>query len=242
MINVVLEPSAKGFSKYCYLRYLTINLDFMASEHEKEEDYYYEVEMPVGMFSDAQVTTPCGMTGENGPLNKSDDPRSFFAPQRKEAELLWFTTGYVTYAFPLHLEKGFQPKELLLSFEICSEAPGFKTDYLSDITFRINGIKVTTYRSPGDFGGRRGYRSPDYWPIQCTQFGLLKTIRITEEGAFLDDKLVNPDLKISTLNLLNSDNLKFTVAVEDDVIYKGGVNLFGKHFGDFHQSIKLIIR
>jgi predicted transcriptional regulator len=83
--------------------------------------------------------------------------------------------------------------EIELSFEIASEAPDFADDWPSDITFYFNDTKLFTWTSPGDYGVKRGKLTPEWWP--SNQYGLLKTLHITQDGVTMGDK------KVSDVNL-----------------------------------------
>ena len=101
---------------------------------------------------------------------------------------------------------------------------------------------MVTFTSPGDFGGRRGNYTPQYWPITSTQFGLLKKITINEDGVFLDNKSVNKKITFKDLLLFDGSAIKLTIGIKDNAKHKGGINLFGKNFGDFNQAIVMKIK
>ena len=85
-------------------------------------------------------------------------------PERFQAGILWFTSGYVEYNLPNHLLPGQTLTELQISFEISSEYPGFNKDYPSDIHFSLNQTPLGVWVSPGDYGDRKGHISPAWWP------------------------------------------------------------------------------
>lgn len=94
----------------------------------------------------------------------------------------------------------------------------------------------------GDFGGRRGHYTPEYWPVTSTQFGILKTISVNSEGLFIDKTLVNSHITVSDLKLAVGNAIKLTIGIKEDAVHRGGLNLFGKNFGDYPQSIIMIIK
>lgn len=198
--------------------------------------------MPIGMFSQCNIAAPCGMLGNKGPLGEVDDPGVLFSPQRSQAECIWFSHGYITYNFPTFQLRSGPYSEISFSLELCSEAPHFNNNWPSDIVFSINGIELLTYTCPGDFGGKRGSFTPTFWPITSTQFGLLKTISINQNGGFLDNTLMNLDVTFDTLDLLQKDYLEFTIQVKKDAKHCGGLNLFGANFGNYPQHIVMKIR
>lgn len=171
-----------------------------------------------------------------------DKPSVFFSAERIKAELLWFSQGYITYKFPNDFKNDLKPKELSFSMEMCSEAIYYREKYPSDITIEINDVEITTWTSPGDFGGRRGTYSPHYWSLNSTQFGLLREFTVNEKGVFVNHVLDNPKITIANLKIQDSNEVKLTIRIKEDAVHKGGINIFGKNFGDHNQSIVMTIK
>lgn len=242
LISSYYKPGLKGTARYCSPELLHFDVflegDPAAEKAESEES----TEMPIGMFAHCHVSQPCGMLGKEGPIGEFDDPRVLFSPERVHAECLWFTTGYVSYNFPTVSLLKTKRSEISFSFECCSEAPYYNSDWPSDITLSINGNEITTFTCPSDFGGRRGKFTPQFWPITSTQFGLLKKLTVNEKGAFLDNVLVNPDITFSGLDLCAGNAIQFTLAVKEDAVHKGGINIFGANFGNYPQHIIMSVR
>ena len=113
-------------------------------------------------------------------------------------------------------------------------------DYPSDITLWVNGIEAGTWTSQSDFGGRRGKLNPDWWPDKNTQYGMLKTWKITEQGCYIDDDKAE-DHKLKEFNLDRKDYVSVRIGIKDNAKHKGGLNLFGEAFGDFAQNIVMKI-
>lgn len=134
------------------------------------------------------------------------------------------------------------PNEISFSLEICSEAPYYRDVWPSDITFLINDIEVLTWTSPGDFGGRRGIYTPKYWSTASSQFGLLKKISVSSTGVYLDNRLMHKNVRIADLGIANGKTVKFTVQIKEDAEHRGGINIYGKNFGDFPQAIIMTIK
>ena len=237
LIHVYYQPSLKGHMKICNKKTLNISLDF-SEEKTRTKSRKLIYEMAVGMFTDCEIKAPCGMTNLEGHF-AIDTPNNFFTPAKSTAELLWFSSGYVKYKFPNEIKPGEKIKNLCFSLELCSEAMYYREKYPSDITFLINDIELFTWTSPGDFGGRAGKYTPKNWPLTSTQFGLLKSVRIDSRGVKLDNIPVNNNINIEQLNLEKNDVISLTIKIKDDAIHKGGVNIFGKNFGDYNQSIIL---
>ncbi|MBR1676920.1 MAG: ArsR family transcriptional regulator [Clostridia bacterium] len=236
LIIVNYQPGIKGHAKYCSQTILSYTVNLDSTETDRENNNSFVIEMPIGQFSHCHIKAPCGMNGKDGRLGEDDNPRSFFRPERNQAEQLWFDRGYISYNFPSPEEKG-NFSGIEFSFEICSETVYYNNNWPSDITVYINDVEVLTFTSPGDFGGRRGKLTPEYWPIMSTQFGLLKKIAVNTEGVFLDNKMVSKKLTFDDLKLFDGTSIKLTIGIKDDAVHKGGINIFGKNFGDYPQAI-----
>ncbi|TXK85302.1 hypothetical protein [Paenibacillus sp. N3.4] len=126
------------------------------------------------------------------------------------------------------------------SMELCSEAPHYDNDWPSDITVWVNGLEIGTWTSPGDFGGRRGKLNPAWWPDLSTQFGSLKTWRVDETRSTLDDVEVSTTT-LQQLSLLSNSFIGMRIGVKENARFKGGLNLFGKRFGDHEQDMVMRI-
>lgn len=180
------------------------------------------------------------MIGKENKLIEFDEPNNFFTPERVNAECLWFSQGFVSYNFPTPPEEHADKlNEVTFSFEICSETTCYNNTWPSDITIFINKIEILTFTSPGDFGGRRGKYTPEYWPVTATQFGLLKNVTVNDRGVFLDNQLLHDNVIFSDLKLFDGTSIQLSIGIKDDAKYKGGLNLFGKNFGDYPQAIKM---
>ena len=118
----------------------------------------------------------------------------------------------------------------------------YRNDFPSDITFWINDKEIATYNSPGDFGGRRGKYSPSYWFINSTQFGILKTITVNNNGVYIDNINVSKNITLNDILVYNCPFIEFKIGIKDDAIHKGGINIFGKNFGDYNQAILMKIK
>jgi predicted transcriptional regulator len=196
--------------------------------------------MPIGAFTDCQVTPTCGLLSATGIIGLLDDPASFYEPDRRDAQLVWFHQGYIEYRFPNRLPAGAQPDSLRLSMEVCSEAPLFNIDWPSDITVWINGIEIATWTSPGDFGGERGRLTPEWWTPRNTQYGLLKVWHVSEQGTEIDGML-SSGISIRDLRLNDHAFILVRIGIKPDADHLGGLNLFGSRFGNYPQDLILRI-
>lgn len=241
LVLITYQPSAKGHVKMCSAMVMSLEVKYDLIERKKQSEAY-TVEMPVGMYAECNVSSPCGIAGVEKRLTTPDNPAFLNSPERKDAELLWFSHGYVAYKFPYSVTGGGTLNEITFSLEICSEAAYYRNVWPSDITFSINDIELLTWTSPGDFGGRRGVYTPEYWPVTSSQYGLLKSIKVSADGVFLDNQLVHRNVRVDDLKIRNGDAIKFTIQIKDDAVHCGGINIYGKRFGDFPQAIVMKIR
>lgn len=206
---------------------------------QREEASYYQDDVRIGYFTACSVTPTCGLATGDKVIGSFDDARAFTFPEHFDADILWFTSGYVEYGLPNHLQAGQTLRELQISFEISSEFPGFNEDYPSDIHFSINGLPLGVWVSPGDYGDRRGYLTPAWWPENCNQYGLLKTLIINGEGTFLDGSQKLSGVTASDLALDYNSQISFRIEVPRDTANCGGCTLFGERFGDHNQALRV---
>ena len=117
-------------------------------------------------------------------------------------------------------------------------APGCSRDWPSDITVWINGQEVGTWTSPSDFGGVRGKLTPHWWRQTATQYGLLTHWSVTTDGGYVDGTRVS-DVRVKDLDLEDHLSIRVRIGVKDDARHRGGLNLFGRGFGNYDQDLVL---
>ncbi len=230
-----VQAGVRGTMKLCsrMTDLMTINL----IAQEQRAHHVGEISMPIGCFTGAGDIKPtCGLVAVDGPIGTPDDPLTFFLAERFAAQLIWFRQGYLEYKFPTLPLKHVLLESIEISFEACSEAINYRPEWPSDISLFINGVRIGTWLSPGDFGGRRGLNNPDWWSDICSQFGHLLTWRIDDTGSFVDHMHAS-DVRLSQLSLQSGDHFTLRVGVEPTARHVGGMNLFGRGFGDFRQDI-----
>ncbi|MFA9463221.1 MAG: ArsR/SmtB family transcription factor [Velocimicrobium sp.] len=234
LIKTELLPGVRGSMKVC-----TIAIDHIYVELNTADVLGMDTEiirMPIGSYVDYKAEPTCGLVGAKGPIGQEDEPHSFFHPDRLDAKLLWFGKGYVEYRFPNHFLKGKHDKQLELSAELCSEDHEYNMERSSDITVWINEMEAGTWTSPSDYGGRRGTLNPEWWPDKNTQYGVLKTWKINENGTFIDEDKIN-DNGIMSYHLYEKEYISVRIGIKEDAIHVGGINIFGDCFGDYAQNL-----
>jgi predicted transcriptional regulator len=146
----------------------------------------------------------------------------------------------VEYKFPnnaLYSENS-ALKRLELSMEMSSEVPGTDMKWLSDIGVWINDVKIGIWTSPGDFGDRRGKYTPPFWKLEGSQYGILTTWELGAGGTFVNGKKVS-SVGLADLRIQDHHSIKVRIGVDESVRHVGGLNIFGKGFGDHDQDIVL---
>lgn len=233
IVNSQMKRIDGGTYKYCSLsaNFLQIHLSGSRGTARK----VVEVSVPVGHYTDLQAAPTCGIATTERLIGYYDDPRYFHDPKRWDAGILWFAKGYAEYKVPNYLFMEHKVQEIEISLEIGSEAPYVNEKWPSEICFSLNGQVLGTWTSPGDFGVMRGRLTPSWWNSDVNQYGLLKVLRINENGTYIDGQ------QISAAGLddicLQQEQWTFRLTAEDTSRRRGGLTLFGRGFGNYEQDI-----
>ena len=232
------QPGVHGVMKLCSRRLDSISVNLVPPEDS--QDVIQSFSLPIGAYSLAEDIAPtCGLADERGNIGEQDNPRSFFHTERFQAQILWFRHGYVTYHFSLLRVHEMDIKALEIVFEACSEAPMHHDPWKSDISLSINNAPIGVWTSPADFGGRRGLLNPASWGNAATQYGMLKTWRVDQTGSYLESERVS-ETTLSDLSFESVPYLAVKLGVSPRAQNVGGMNLFGRRFGDF--PVDLVLR
>ena len=222
-----------GTQKLCKLVMENLEITFPAATQTQRKSH--DIIIPVGHYTDFEAQPTCGLATIEHLIGYFDDPRYFLDPERVNAKVLWFSEGFVEYKIPNHLLNSETPTELEIHLELGSEAEGSNENWPSDISFTLNGHALGYWTSPGDFGSKRGKYTPSWWELGINQLGLLKIIRINEEGTFIDgQKLSNQTIRDFSIE---NKQWIFRLAVLPDAVHKGGLTLYGKGFGNYDQDM-----
>lgn len=234
LIKVLPNPNKRGNEKIVTQGLASVQIDFRSPLQYKSAEFIYNI--PIGSYTAFDIKPPCGLVNEHGMLYMHDNPNVFSTPERFGAILLSLSKGYVEYTIPAFEYKNKTISSFTFSLELCSECPNYNNNWKSDITFWINGKEVCTYRSPGDYGDRRGRFPIPHWPANSTQYGMLKKIRIDDMGTYIDETLVSM-VTLPELELNRYDLTTLRIGIKENARYIGGINLFGKNSGDTEQDI-----
>ena len=205
--------------------------------------------IPIGSYSNYKIESPCGILSSEGIMLISDTPAVFASPQRFKAGQIWFKRGFLEYNVPLLDFSGskttairYDDKNKIISlsftFEICAETINYDHNCKSLVGCTINGKEVCKIKLNGDFGERRGKLNPEWMADNFTQYGLLQNVDVRADGTYLNEKKIS-EVSLKDLNLVENDILTLKLEVLTDSKRKGGINLFGEHFGDYPQDIVL---
>jgi predicted transcriptional regulator len=238
LVQSEIVKAKKGNQKICRAIYEELVIRF-ASDEKRVNDNLIEVEMPIGLFTSYEVSAPCGLCSSESIIGYLDVPDSFLNPDRMKAGLLWFERGWVEYKFPNNsLYKDKPIKKIEVSAELSSETPGTDKNWLSDITLWLNAVEIGHWTSPSDFGDKRGKLTPEWWKLEGSQYGLLKNWSVSDEGSFVDGVQIS-DLRLADLALPDHHSIKMKIGVKDEAEHIGGLNIFGRGFGNYDQAIVL---
>ena len=237
IVSISNESAGHGNQKICSVYLDKILVDINAQEDFKN---IYQTSLKVGHFTDYNIYPTCGIASGTALIGEVDDTRYFAHPGRYEADILWFTRGYVEYIIPNFIPCGQKIDQITISLEISSEAPGINDVWPSDISFKINGRKIATWTSPGDFGNVQGIFTPDWWYPNWNQYGLLKILVLNKKGTFIDGLQVS-DVSIDEFDFDYHSTIKLKLEVEDEAEHVGGLTIFGKSFGNYNQDIDVRI-
>ncbi len=236
LINTRLQPGSRGSMKICSRKNDQIIIKLTSDEPSVSK--LSSISMPIGCFTDCEVAPSCGLASELARIGFEDRPESFYLPERANAQILWTASGHVEYKFPYQLPSTALPNRLILTAELCSEALNYKEDWLSDITFWINGIECGTWRSPGDYGSRLGRLNPEWWGSGSTQYGKLVTLEIADDGCTINS-VPSSHITLKDFSFSSQNPITVRIGNKPDAEFVGGFNLFGEKFGDHEQNIIL---
>ncbi|MFW6264801.1 MAG: ArsR/SmtB family transcription factor [Bacillota bacterium] len=232
LIKVSTESGIRGSQKLCYLHEDKLIFDLK----KKAVGKLYDIDIAVGHFSDYKVYPTCGLASKKHIIGEVDDPSYFADPKRINSQIIWFSKGFIEYRIPNYLKADQSLREIQISMEIGSEAPGFCDEWPSDIYFHLNDNKLGYWTSPGDFGETPGIFTPSWWDPNWNQYGLLKLLTINNYGVYIDGVKIS-NTTLDDLGLTFKSDLIFRLSVPEDAKNIGGLTIYGKNFGNYNQDI-----
>jgi len=94
---------------------------------------------------------------------------------------------------------------------------------------RIAGAEVVSIESINAEDGEAG-------SLRGSQYGKLKTWRIGHSGSFIDGVRIS-DVTMDDLDIPTHHSIRMRIGIDDKAGHPGGVNIFGKGFGNYDQDI-----
>ena len=241
LVRTEVQRARKGNQKICFAIYDELIVTFHPASKALSSDLI-EVSMPLGLYTANSVTAPCGICSTDGIIGLLDVPETFMDPERMKTSLLWFTSGFVEYQFPNNAKlRGDKIEAVEVAMEVSSEVPGTLANWPSDIVLSINGQEIGVWTSPGDFGDRRGTYTPSWWKLKGSQYGMLKTWSVGPSGTFVDGHKIS-DIKAEDLDLNAHRSIRLRIEVKAEGLHPGGINIFGRGFGNYDQDIILRLK
>lgn len=241
LVRTEMQKARKGSQKVCFAVYDELIVTFNPKSEVLSPDLI-EVSMPLGLYTANAVTAPCGICSTDGILGLLDVPETFMDPDRMRTNLLWFTSGFVEYQFPNNAKlRGNRIEAVEIAMEVSSEVPGTLENWPSDIVLSLNGQEIGVWTSPGDFGDRRGTYTPSWWKLKGSQYGMLKTWSVDESGTFVDGHKIS-GVTTKDLDLDAHRSIRLRIEVKADGPHPGGINIFGRGFGNHDSDILLRLK
>jgi len=236
LIKAIPNPSKKGNEKNISFECESVSVFFTDSTNV--DRFTNIVKIPLGSFTSFNITPPCAICTKEGIIHPLDDISAFYHPIRLKAQLISFYKGRIVFPIPLENQSPAKLESITISMEICSECPNYNNEWRSNITFYLDDNELATYLSLGDYGDRRGLYTPSFWGNNSSQYGMLVNIRVDNAGTFINGEKTG-STTISDLKLDGKFVTLLKIAVKDDAKYVGGINIFGKDFGDYNQDINV---
>lgn len=236
-------PGSVGNQRVCHKIYDRLIFNFVPGHTTKDEETYYEREVPIGNYFDFEAWAPCGMATRNSIIQKWDDPTVFLDVGRLNSTLVWTAFGFLEYKIPLDphfVDKRVSCVEIELEVSAhhmirthpALSIPSYAnlediTDELSDITLWINGHEIGTQTIAAGNDRDKATYTPTWWrslPVH----GFPLRLRLDGQGGYIND------CKTSTSTfdeVIHANFLRFRIGIKRDAGHKGGLMVFGKEFG-----------
>lgn len=146
LIYAEIQPGIRGAMKLCSRRIDSVSMRLIP---ESPEDVSaLTLNLPIGSYSAAQDIQPeCGIVSEHAWIGESNTPRTFYHPDRFNAQMLWFESGQLEYRFSLGEIAPSQLESLEFTMEVSSNAPMYRDDFKSDIFVSVNGHELGDRKS-----------------------------------------------------------------------------------------------
>ncbi len=229
-----VKPNKKGKTLMFYINFS--HMSFVLENNKSNDSVTVsEQSMGVGNYISASVDEYIRIaTQSRFTVFEKDD---MYNPERFDAGLICIDNGEISYAFSNAFAKKNKVDKIEFSMELSSESPYYCNDWKSEIFFSVCGVEVASYLSLGDFGGERGKLNPSWWDSKYSQYGVLTTVGVDEEGVTLNGRRVRSDLTLSDIDLSEGDYITLSLRTDPKSQYASGFNIYGRYFGNEKQDI-----
>ena len=197
--------------------------------------------MPLGLYTACEVSAPCGLCSSHGIIGLLDVPDTFLDPARMSAGLLWFTRGFVEYQFPNNAKLSWAATSRSLEFvdgAVLGGARNFGRTGRRTSRSRSTGSTSAPGPRPGDFGDKRGVYTPGLVEAEGQPVRQAEVFRVTPRAPSSTGSRSRP-VTLPDLTSTDHRSIRLTIAVRDDAHHPGGINIFGRGFGNYDQDIVL---
>ena len=100
LIYTEIQPGIRGAMKLCSRRIDSVSMRLVPELQDGVSAL--TLNLPIGSYSSAQDIRPeCGIVSEHAWIGESNAPRTFYHPDRFNAQMLWFESGELEYRFSL---------------------------------------------------------------------------------------------------------------------------------------------
>lgn len=240
LITAEKHPGIRGQVKMCSLKQQEIMIQL--GEKKPRTAKVYEQELPLGAYAGAyDIKAPSGLASLDGPIGEYNKGRSFYLTARLKAQMIWFASGWLEYIFALPPEEPCEITGLEISFEACANARADAEAWRSDAEVKVNGIPLGSQACICQHPDRRGRLNPPWWPDVATQYGTLLSWRVDQAGTWRQNSC-DSSLPLSrVLQGMEGAGIRIAVGRNASLQTANGINLFGRQFGDYEQSVKLTV-
>ena len=241
LITSEKHPGIRGLVKMCTCKHQEVV--FQMREKSSRVLKSEEQSLPLGSYACARgVKGPSGLASREGPIGEYNQLRSFYLPERLNAQIIWFGSGWLEYLFAVPPEPEARLEELEITFEVCANAKADGKSWRSSVGVKVNGVELGVQDCICRRPERRGRLNPEWWPDVATQYGELMQWRVTREGVWRQNERLSDISLEQVLEGRPESGISVEVGRNPDEKVSNGINLFGEGFGDYAQGIRLQTR
>lgn len=223
-----------GTYKFCSLsaNYFQIKLAGSSAVARK----VVEVSVPVGHYTDLQISPACDMIATDKAVGCCDDESRVFRDRGAgEQGVLWLNRGYVEYKVPNYLFRDKSVQEIEISMELCSETPHVNEKWPTDVIFTLNHRELGRWSGPGKASKLRERLTSEYWKSDPARSGLIQVLRINASGTFIDGQQIS-EVTLSDI-CWKQEHLTFRITAAEVKRRRGRLALYGCGSGNHEQDI-----